>query len=393
MIDDFLLGGFDILESCKRQAAFLWQVSGSRFSNEDFLKEGVDNYYKFLHLTEALKASSPSSNRPQFIVPTYQIDLMWHTHMLTSINQYHADCMRINKRKLEHDDSLTDRTDGSVLDKNFKDTCKLWKKVYDQEYRVKGGMYRGEPPKEYFTTNWALLPQNVISTMLPLPVDILTHLIGEIGASSKGNIEDQVLVVPGWMSIDNPDAFLPAAPKSNVKGVNNNPRKKSYIFGMGVKGSGYYHIHTRESYDVVKKRISNQLDGAKRISIFGGVLSFVILFMVFVALVQENAIAGIVLLILAVMCCFCIFLWRYMKRIQQLKDLEVIIDKKMASSGPFSELDLPDKLRHRVQKNTDNRGGDDTNVILFEASGCGGSDGGGGGGGACGGGACGSGGG
>ena len=50
----------------------------------------------------------------------------------------------MNGCTLEHDDSLTDRTDGGVLDTNFKATCNLWREVYGVQYQVKGGMYRGE---------------------------------------------------------------------------------------------------------------------------------------------------------------------------------------------------------------------------------------------------------
>jgi len=45
-----LLAGFDVLASTKRQATFLWQVSGERFEDVHFLHEAVENYYKFLTL-------------------------------------------------------------------------------------------------------------------------------------------------------------------------------------------------------------------------------------------------------------------------------------------------------------------------------------------------------
>ena len=45
-----LLAGFDLLASTERQATFLWQVSGERFDDIEFLNEGVENYYKFLSL-------------------------------------------------------------------------------------------------------------------------------------------------------------------------------------------------------------------------------------------------------------------------------------------------------------------------------------------------------
>jgi len=89
-MDNTQLSGFDILDSCERQAAFLWQVSQTNFSNDKFLRKGVKNYYKFIAL---MKETKKKTHR--FLVPTYQIDLMWHTHILHSIKMYHKDCMRI----------------------------------------------------------------------------------------------------------------------------------------------------------------------------------------------------------------------------------------------------------------------------------------------------------
>jgi len=129
--NDIFLTGFDILGSCERQATFLWQVSGVRFDCDNFLKEGVKNYYNFVRL---LGTSLSDGTRPKFLVPTYQIDLMWHTHILSSFALYHADCIRINGRTLEHDDSLNDRTEGGTLDLNFRATTDLWRQIYGVDY-------------------------------------------------------------------------------------------------------------------------------------------------------------------------------------------------------------------------------------------------------------------
>jgi hypothetical protein len=225
------LAGFDVVESCIRQATFLWQVSGPRFSTVEFLEEGVSNYAKFLRLMG-------EKSKPQFLVPTYQIDLMWHTHMLASIAKYHKDNMRVNGCTLEHDDSLNDRTEGGKLDTNFEATRKLWERVYGVEYKVPGGMYRGEPPVEYFSAGWVdgdkhLSALNGISDGVgmknPHPIT-LSHLIGQVGASSHGREE--------WMSIFANGAFHPAKPKSTRRGVNANPLKDGYVFG---RESEYMH--------------------------------------------------------------------------------------------------------------------------------------------------------
>ena len=86
---DTKLSGFDVIESCERQGGFLWQVSQGRFQNDSFLEEGVENYHNFMSLMKR------KEDKPRFLVPTYQIDLMWHTHILASIKSYHRDCMEI----------------------------------------------------------------------------------------------------------------------------------------------------------------------------------------------------------------------------------------------------------------------------------------------------------
>ena len=158
---DTCLDGFDVVDSCDRQASFLWQVSGPNFHNDAFLRQGVENYMKFVRLmgttvkagtndSDIIGTDSDTDNstdskkqkkvRPQFIVPTYQIDLMWHTHMLFSIAKYHEDNIRLNGCTLEHDDSLNDRSEGGKLDTNFQATRKLWRDIYGVEYKVPGGM-------------------------------------------------------------------------------------------------------------------------------------------------------------------------------------------------------------------------------------------------------------
>ncbi len=217
---DTKLGGFDVIESCERQATFLWQVSGPSFHDDKFLQQGVANYSRFVQLMG-------QKSKPRYLVPTYQIDLMWHTHMLASVALYHNDNMKINGCTLEHDDSLNDRTKGGKLDTNFQETRKLWKQVYGCEYKVPGGMYRGEPPLDYFDPEWITKQAlGLVGASDTSHISLaLAHLIGQVGASSHGRAV--------WMSIDHEEAFLPANPKSTVRGANANPQKTGYIFGRG----------------------------------------------------------------------------------------------------------------------------------------------------------------
>ena len=205
------IDGFDVIKSCYRQASFLWQVSGDNFCNDEFLCQGVENYTKFVRLMGQKQS-------PQFLVPTYQVDLMWRSHMLSSIANYHKDNIRMNGSTLEHNDSLNDRTEGGKLDTNFQATRKMWREVYGDEYKVHGGMYRGEPPVEYFKPDWPdqCLRGNIGKPNLLNGVAVV-HLIGQVGASSHG---EKV-----WMS------FVVSA----AIGVNSNEQRDGYVFGKGGK--------------------------------------------------------------------------------------------------------------------------------------------------------------
>ncbi|KAL9189950.1 hypothetical protein ACHAXT_009625 [Thalassiosira profunda] len=209
--------GYDIASACERQKTFLWQVTQPNFSDEQFLREGVENYLKFVRLMK--------KKEHKYLVPTYQIDLMWHTHILSSLSQYHRECMAIAGTVLDHDDSLNDRAEGGQLDTNFRATCELWRSEYGEDYAVPGGMYRGEPPKEFWehSVEYFVRDENT-----------------------------------PWMDINHPDAFIAAKPKSKTEGVNNNPCKGGYIFGKGSRGAGYYNLQTKESYRVLLKRIEKE---------------------------------------------------------------------------------------------------------------------------------------
>ena len=148
-VHDGLIEGFDVAGSAERQMTFLWQVSGPRFNDDSFLREGVVNYWRFLTLMRL----HPSA----FLVPTYQIDLMWHTHILASTEAYQRDCMDITgfKHAPDHDDSVNDRSSPETkLNVSTKSTKDMWREAFGVEFAVEGGMYRGEPPSEYWSPDW-----------------------------------------------------------------------------------------------------------------------------------------------------------------------------------------------------------------------------------------------
>ena len=244
-----LLNGFDLLGSTERQADFLWQVSGERFGDDDFLREGVLNYYRFLQLKQN------ASKQGTMLVPTYQIDLMWHTHILSSIEMYNEDCNRIVNSKLHHDDSLTDREEGGILDVSFMATKSLWIKQYGTEYIIPGGMYRGEPPPEYYTLQW-----RSYADALPSMVTNMA-LVGNVGALSTveaATVPTQWAPLHGTASNGSP-AFTKSDDQTKY-GNRDLKYKEDYVFGRYGHNTGYYHIETRAANEILKTRVGEQLN-------------------------------------------------------------------------------------------------------------------------------------
>lgn len=205
-----LLSGFNVLDACQRQATFLWQVSGPSFSSKRFLMDGISNYLRFVKLTNHPKRSYSH----MWLVPTYQIDLIWHTHILSSIEDYHNDVRRITGGTvLDHDDSINDRTEGGILDTNFQQTSQLWKEVYGLDYFTKGGMYNGEPPADYF---WGMprADRHATADATAADPDLTRNNYSTIAALN-------------WMSPNHRLAFIP------LERDWYNPYKEDYVFGVG----------------------------------------------------------------------------------------------------------------------------------------------------------------
>jgi Glycine-rich domain-containing protein-like/WWE domain len=177
--ENLLLDGFDLLSSTDRQAGFLWQVSAPSFSDLNFLQEGLVNYHKFLYMKKM------TTIKDMIIVPTFQIDLFWHTHILSSMAGYYRDCIAIIGSPLHHDDGFDDRSEGGALDVAYTATKEAWKKLYGEEYHVEGGMYRGEPPTLYYQPEFVFESTRMNQYyMQPTQEHPFNQFIGVQGASS-----------------------------------------------------------------------------------------------------------------------------------------------------------------------------------------------------------------
>ena len=129
---------YDSVCASDRQREFYYIVSLPHFKITSFLQSSLSRYKRFI----ALKRCTTGA----FLVPTYDIDLMWHTHQLCPL-EYTDDLNGFLGCVMEHD-STTDRNLGPKLNDSTAETSRLWSQAYPWErYYVNGGMYRGMNPR------------------------------------------------------------------------------------------------------------------------------------------------------------------------------------------------------------------------------------------------------
>ncbi|XP_027914294.1 glycine-rich domain-containing protein 1 [Vigna unguiculata] len=132
---------YDLISAAKRQSPFFYQVSRPHMKNDLFIKEAVARYRGFLYLIKRNKEEGIK----RFCVPTYDIDLIWHSHQLYPVS-YCKDLNEALGKVLEHDDTDSDRTKGKKLDIGFSGTTKQWEVTFGTRYWKAGAMYRGNAP-------------------------------------------------------------------------------------------------------------------------------------------------------------------------------------------------------------------------------------------------------
>lgn len=128
---------YDIIAAASRQGVFYYQVSLPHFKDDKFLKNALKRYKQFLYL----KTQLPK----EFLVPCYDIDLIWHSHQLNPID-YGKDMNKIIGNLFNHDDTVNDRSEGSKLSVADNQTRAHWKSFYSENFALFGAMYRGMPP-------------------------------------------------------------------------------------------------------------------------------------------------------------------------------------------------------------------------------------------------------
>ncbi|CDY63918.1 BnaC07g51250D [Brassica napus] len=168
---------YDLVSAVKRQCPFYYQVSRAHVDNEVFLQEAVARYKAFLYLIKRNRENSIKL----FCVPTYDIDLIWHTHQLHAVS-YCKDLTKMIGNVLEHDDTDSDRSKGKKLDTGFSGTTSLWEETFGRRYWKAGAMNRGDTPKPVTTSPYIFLGKKLPSKedAIKFPEVEVTEVVLEI---------------------------------------------------------------------------------------------------------------------------------------------------------------------------------------------------------------------
>ena len=176
-IDDDLVER--ISTSAKNQSSFLWHVRWPEYDDTEFLRESVTRYKMMLELMR--------ENPNQFIVPTYDIDLIWHTH-LAFPSLYLENCIKSAGRKIHHDDNVGhDRSPSSFLVARSAMTEQLWQSTFGTSWRKKGAMYRGEPPTWYWSDRKRASTSTFVKASSATDLDI-SDLSGDGGTPTETKV-------------------------------------------------------------------------------------------------------------------------------------------------------------------------------------------------------------
>ncbi|KAK3031290.1 hypothetical protein RJ639_035590 [Escallonia herrerae] len=187
---------YDLVSAVKRQSPFYYQVSRSFMYDDLYLEAAVARYKGFLHLIRR----NMEKKAKHFCVPTYDIDLIWHSHQLLPVS-YCEDLMAILGKVLEHDDTDSDRTKGEKLDVGFLETTKQWEETFGSRYWRAGALYRGRAPSPVAMnpcplgtlTKKEALPvehQNMIQLPKTMLVEVLLEIVDirNLPAGQKGKL-------------------------------------------------------------------------------------------------------------------------------------------------------------------------------------------------------------
>ena len=127
---------YDIVAASERQSSFYYNVSLPHYTDRRFLEKALSRYKQFLYVIKQYPDAA--------LRPCYDIDLVWHTHMLNP-NEYGIDTTVIGGGLLHHDDTLTDSGVGAQLLVAGETAMDKWKALFNETFKIAGVTKRGTP--------------------------------------------------------------------------------------------------------------------------------------------------------------------------------------------------------------------------------------------------------
>ncbi|CAF3514463.1 unnamed protein product [Rotaria sp. Silwood1] len=116
----------DLRKAVIRQRDFLEKFQNHYLYSFDLKK--MDRSH-FVHFVQNYVSFMKLAIKKEMIVPTFDIDLIWHTHMRYP-SQYQTASIALCGFILDHDDAI----ESNTLTKVYKKTAERWKKIYNSEY-------------------------------------------------------------------------------------------------------------------------------------------------------------------------------------------------------------------------------------------------------------------
>ncbi|CAN8288542.1 unnamed protein product [Cochlearia groenlandica] len=127
---------YDLISAVKRQSSFYSRVLRAHVDNEIIMQEAVGRYKAFLYLFKRNREMSMDV----IGVPTHDIDLMWHTHLLYP-SSYYNDLKKIFGNIVQHEDDtkIVESKQSKKLDNIFSETTTQWEETFGQNYLKANG--------------------------------------------------------------------------------------------------------------------------------------------------------------------------------------------------------------------------------------------------------------
>ena len=115
-----------------------------------------------------------------------------------------------------------------------------------------------------------------------------------------------------------------------------------------ARGDGYYHIYTREAYEIMEIRMKSQIISKQN---------------------SVDCLTCVSVFVLPLFPILCYLRQERVKELQKLQDIETVVKARKNATGPMSEIDLPEEVKDRFKERS--RINPDTTGYAGGGGGCG----------------------